>query len=457
MVKSSVLVVDDEEGIREVLQALLEKDGYSVEVAHDGLSAKAFLVQKKFNIVITDMRMPRLGGVELLGFIRNESPETLVVMMTAYATAQDAVEAMKAGAFDYITKPFKNEHILSVVRRASEAVGVQQVRTSSSQEKGNKFGSLVGASVVMRELFALIDKVSPSQASVIIAGESGTGKELVAREIHSRGPAPSAPFLAINCAAIPETLLESELFGHEKGSFTGAVQQRLGIFESAANGTVFLDEIGEMPLAMQVKLLRVLQEREFMRVGGSRVVPVRARVLVATNRDLAREVREGRFREDLYYRLNVVTLVVPPLRNRMEDLELLIENILKDKEQQRGDELFSDQALACLRKYSWPGNVRELVNVVERATILCGTGLAGIEHLPASVKSRCMGFVEVNDLLDVEDFCLDNYLAEEESRLIKDALGRTNGMKGRAAELLGITFRSFRYRLKKLGLDDEQE
>lgn len=375
-VPARILIVDDEDGIRDVLGMVLAAEGYLVKAASDGYAALAFMKQEPFDLVISDMKMPRMGGLELLASIVGEFTHTLVLMITAFSSTSDAVEAMKLGAFDYLTKPFKNDEIKVVVKRAIETVRLRRENRElkTRLERRTKFGGMVGESNVMQQLFGLIEKVAPTHASVVIMGESGTGKELVAREIHKRSGVSSSPFLAVNCAAIPEALLESELFGHERGAFTGATSARTGLFESAGDGTVFLDEIGEMPLSMQVKLLRVLQEREVVRVGGTKTVPVAARIVVATNRDLEKEVSEGRFREDLYYRLNVMTLQLPALRDRKEDIPLLLSSVIATKCPTEPFPSFSPDAMRILIDYHWPGNVRELINVVERALILSGGG-----------------------------------------------------------------------------------
>jgi len=327
---SSVLIVDDEESLREVLTIMLHREGYLVEAAQDGEQAIKRLKESRFDLVISDIKMPKVSGLELLGYIKENSPETLVIMITAFSSTDDAVEAMKQGAYDYITKPFQNEEIRLIVRNALEKQALKQENQALKRELGERFsfGKLVGKSKQMQDLYSLIERVAGSTASILVTGESGTGKELVAKAIHYNSLRRESPFVPINCGAIAENLLESELFGHEKGSFTGAVQQKQGLFEVAHGGTLFLDEIGELPVSMQVKLLRVLQEGEIRRVGGTKDIPVDVRMVAATNKQLDQEVAVGHFREDLFFRLNVIHLDIPPLRERREDVPLLVKHFV---------------------------------------------------------------------------------------------------------------------------------
>ena len=371
----TILIVDDEKNYLLVLEALLRDAGYEVITCDNASEALEITTSHDLDLVITDMRMPGVDGMEFLVQLRGLQPEIPVIMMTAYATVEKAVEAMKRGAFDYVTKPFKNEELILTIRKALEMHRLKQENRLLSQELQErfKFGNIVGKSKVMRQVYEIIEKVAQTRASVLIIGESGTGKELIARAIHFNSPRSDKPFVSVNCSALPETLLESELFGHERGAFTGAVTRRKGRFELAHNGTLFLDEVGDMSPALQVKLLRVLQEMRFERVGGTATLQVDARLVAASNRDLKREVELGRFREDLYYRLKVVHINVPPLRERRDDIPLLVHHFLRKVARINGLPVknVSHEALKYLYQYDWLGNVRELENVIERAVILC--------------------------------------------------------------------------------------
>ena len=371
----TILIVDDEKNYLLVLEALLRDAGYEVITCDNASEALEITTSHDLDLVITDMRMPGVDGMEFLVQLRGLQPEIPVIMMTAYATVEKAVEAMKRGAFDYVTKPFKNEELILTIRKALEMHRLKQENRLLSQELQErfKFGNIVGKSKVMRQVYEIIEKVAQTRASVLIIGESGTGKELIARAIHFNSPRSDKPFVSVNCSALPETLLESELFGHERGAFTGAVTRRKGRFELAHNGTLFLDEVGDMSPALQVKLLRVLQEMRFERVGGTATLQVDARLVAASNRDLKREVELGRFREDLYYRLKVVHINVPPLRERRDDIPLLVHHFLRKVAKINGLPVknVSHEALKYLYQYDWLGNVRELENVIERAVILC--------------------------------------------------------------------------------------
>jgi len=371
----SILIVDDERNYLLVLETLLADAGYEVITCDNASEALEVTSSHDLDLVITDMRMPGVDGMEFLVQLRSLQPEIPVIMMTAYATVEKAVEAMKCGAFDYITKPFKNEELILTIRKALEMHRLKQENRLLSQELQErfKFGNIVGKSKAMRQVYEIIEKVAQTRASVLITGESGTGKELIARAIHFNSPRSDKPFVSVNCSALPETLLESELFGHERGAFTGAVTRRKGRFELAHNGTLFLDEVGDMSPALQVKLLRVLQEMRFERVGGTATLQVDARLVAASNRDLKREVEIGRFREDLYYRLKVVHINMPPLRERRDDIPLLVHHFLRKVAKANGLPVkkVSHEALKYLYQYDWLGNVRELENVIERAVILC--------------------------------------------------------------------------------------
>jgi len=388
----SILVVDDEKNYLVVMEALLAEEGYEVLTAARVQEALEIAASHDLDLVITDMRMPEMDGMEFLDRLRGKHPELPVIMMTAYATVEKAVEAMKRGAFDYITKPFKNDELKLTVKKAIEMHRLVRENRMLSQELQERFqfANIVGKSKAMRQVFEVIAKVAQTRASVLITGESGTGKELIARAIHFNSPRRDKPFVSINCSALPETLLESELFGHERGAFTGAYTQRKGRFELAHGGTLFLDEVGDMSPALQVKLLRVLQEMSFERVGGTRTLSVDVRLVAASNRDLRQQVAAGHFREDLYYRLKVVHIEVPPLRERRDDIPLLVQHFLK-KTATANDlprKKINPEALKILYNYPWSGNVRELENVIERTVILCDGDEIGPEDLPEEIRRQ---------------------------------------------------------------------
>jgi len=456
--KSRILVVDDEASLREVLSIMLHREGYQVDTAVDGAQAAASLRDNSYDLIISDIKMPRMNGLELLRHIKERSPETVVLMITAFSTSDEAVEAMKQGAFDYITKPFRNEEIRLIVKNALERRQLRQENLALKEALGTRysFEGLVGKSKAMHDVIALIRKVATSPVKVLITGESGTGKELVARAIHYQSDRRDQAFVPINCGAIPENLLESELFGHEKGSFTGAVKQKEGLFETASGGTIFLDEIGELPQLMQVKLLRVLQENEFRRVGGTKPIKVDVRVIAATNRRLEEAVAEGSFREDLYYRFNVIRIDLPSLRSRREDIPILIDWFWERFTGQQRVQVEED-AMRRLIDYHWPGNVRELENIVERATVLGHDGKITLDCLPPNLLTGVAGGVSPLTEIPETGLDLDAYLGEIEKEILLKALARTNGVRKSAAELLGITFRSIRYRLAKFGYGDDTE
>ena len=457
--KINILIVDDELSMREFLTILLEREGYTVKSAGSAEQALALLDSSLFDLVISDVQMPGLGGIELLGRIKAITPETAVLMITAFSEAEQAVEAMKLGAYDYIAKPFKIEEIKLLVRNALEKQGLKRENTLLKQNvlQRDNFCGIIGSSPKMKEIFGLIQKVAPSNSSVLILGESGTGKELVARAIHATSQRSKNPFVAVNCGAIPESLIESELFGHKKGSFTGAGADRPGLFEQAEGGTLFLDEIGELPLLMQTKLLRVLQEREFRRVGDSVVRKTDVRILTASNRDLQLQVKDGGFREDLFYRINVVQIILPPLRERIEDISPLVECFFrKFSTVQPQGETITPAALKALMNYSFPGNIRELENIVERSLILDQTCIKE-SNLPKQVFSGRPPCLSAEIEIPEGGMALEPLLDDLEQRYLLKALEKTGGAKKKAAELLGMTFRSFRYRLAKFGLDSGEE
>jgi two-component system response regulator PilR (NtrC family) len=451
-----VLVVDDERGMRDFLEIFFRRDGMEVTTATSLAEARALLEADDFDLVMTDVQMPGGSGIELLRSVKEAAPETVVIVMTAFATTETAIEAMKEGAYDYLTKPFKIDEVRLVVSKALEKklLSVENKRLRSELRTQARRRLLIGTSPAMQRVYDLMAQVAATRTSVLVCGESGTGKELVARGIHELSDRRDKPFVAVNCGAIPENLLESELFGHTKGAFTGAVSNKPGLFEVAHGGTLFLDEVGELPPTLQVKLLRALQEKQVRRVGGNADTAVDVRIVAATNRDLHADAQVGRFREDLYYRLNVIQLTLPPLRERMEDVPLLAQHFLDKfaREQGRPACRLSDGALARILAYDFPGNVRELENTIERAVALCRGDLIEPELLPAALLAPRLP-TALAPQLPSNGASLDDLMNAFERDLLLAALAKSGGVKKRAAQLLGITFRSFRYRLEKLGLD----
>lgn len=453
-----ILVVDDELSMREFLTILLEREGYTIECAANAESALTLMEGQNFDLIISDVNMPGLDGIGLLEIIKKESPGTEVLMITAFSTTEQAVEAMKFGAYDYIAKPFKVDELKLLIQNALDKQRLVRENTmlKTKVNSRNSCNGLIGKSRKMLDIFDLIEKIAPSTATVLICGESGTGKELVAKAIHCKSERCSKPFVAVNCGAIPETLMESEFFGHAKGAFTGAIAERAGLFEQASGGTLFLDEIGEVPLLLQAKLLRVLQEREIRRVGGSETRRVDVRIVTATNRDLEQQVAEGTFREDLYYRLNVVQVSLPALRDRPDDIPLLIDHFYAKHTGTTGHrDVISKDALDFLWNYQFPGNVRELENIIERSVAL-GARQITLDLLPQQV----VRFHRVQERLEQieippEGMNLDMLLDSIEKKYLLKALEKSNGVKKRAADLLGMTFRSFRYKLSKHGMEEE--
>lgn len=450
--KRTILIVDDENNLREMLAILLKREGYIVFQAEDGEDGLHKAQEISPDLIISDIKMPKMTGIELLRHLRERDSEVAVIMMTAFSSTEEAVEAMKLGAYDYITKPFKNDEIRLVIKNALERKCLEQENRQLKQQLGERFSfkRLIGKSAEMSNLISLLERIAPSQANVLITGESGTGKELVAQALHNNSERKKHSFVPINCGAIPENLLESELFGHEKGAFTGADRRKEGLFESADNGTLFLDEIGELPMGMQVKLLRVLQEREFRRVGGTQNIPLNIRLVAATNQDLLKMVSEGTFREDLYYRLNVVSVELPALRRRNDDISLLINHFYHKI---TGTEKYEieTKAMEALLNYHWPGNIRELENLVERCVVLGGTGQLMFDNLPPQIKRQVQADNCVIDEIP-DDFNLEAWLESMERSLLLKALEKSGGVRKGAAEILGISFRSIRYRLEKLGI-----
>ena len=450
-----ILIVDDEPSMQEFLEILLQRDGHDTVCCHSAESALVALENDDFDLVISDIRMGGMSGLDLLDRIIELYPETLVLVITAHGTTESAVEAMKRGAYDYVTKPFSVDEIRMVVQKALEKKNLSTENRLLRRQLSDRVNlpSLVGKSLSMASVSELIRQVADTKTNILITGESGTGKDLVARAIHALSERKSRPFVVVNCGAIPENLLESELFGHVKGAFTGAISQKMGLFEVADGGTLFLDEVGELPHALQVKLLRALQEKTFKRVGGTSDIHVDVRILSATNRELEEDVRTGRFREDLYYRLNVIEVKLPALRERPEDIPPLLQHFIERfaSEQRKAIREASSEVLAAFEGYAFPGNVRELENLVERAVTLTSSERIEIDSLPESVFRR--GEPEVRSRIPEGGVDLESLLGDYERSLLREALERTGGVKKRAAALVGVSFRSFRYRLEKLGLE----
>jgi DNA-binding NtrC family response regulator len=447
--RARLLVIDDERNAADALGALLRDDGYEASVAYDGEAALRLLEGQEPDLVLTDLRLPGMDGLELLGRIRQMHPATMVILMTAYGTVKNAVQAMKLGAEDYLNKPVDVEELELVVGRALEKKSLLAEASVLRRrlEQKYRFDNLVGESPPMLEVLKSVRQIAPSNASVLLLGESGTGKELFAQAIHENSPRKGRPFVKVACAALPETLLESELFGHEKGSFTGAISARAGRFELASGGTLFLDEIGDITPTVQVKLLRFLEEHEFERVGGNKTQRVDVRVVTATHRDLEARIREGLFRDDLFYRLNVIELHIPPLRDRRTDIPILAHHFLKRFAEANGKEIrgFRDEALGLLARHPWPGNVRELENAIERAVVLASEPLLGPAHFPTLVARASEPAVATTEGVKVPG----SRLADIEREAIQRTLESVSGSTSRAARVLGISPRKIQYKLKE--------
>jgi two-component system response regulator PilR (NtrC family) len=458
MFKDKILVADDEQSMREFLDILLKKEGYKVTLASNGEEVLKLAERDIFDLILMDIRMPKLDGIAVLKKVKALSPETVVIMITAYASADTAIRAMKEGAYDYITKPFKVDEIKLIIKNALEKKNLQKENILLKQVVRDRyhFNNIIGQSPKMLALYDLLEKVGPTKTNILIAGESGTGKELVAKAIHYNSPRKDKPFVTLNCGAIPELLIESELFGHMKGAFTDAIATKKGLFEMADEGTIFLDEISELPLLMQVKLLRVLQDKEFKRVGGTEDIRVDVRIMSATNKDLEEAVKEKRFREDLFYRLNVIQIKLPPLRDRREDISLLAMHFLKRYSEELNKNIsgVSPETLRILLNYDFPGNVRELQNIIERAVALESTPELTPQNLSSYLDQQPSSKKRLIDLeIPNEGIDLEKVVEELERSLLLKALDKTKGIKKKAAELLHINFRSMRYRLEKYGLN----
>jgi two-component system, NtrC family, response regulator PilR len=455
----NVLIVDDEQSLLDFLSLLFADEGWSIQTAPSMSEARRHLRREAPDLVLCDVMMPDGNGLELLEEIRASPKPPPVIMMTAYSSTRSAIEAMRLGAYDYVAKPFDVDELKVLVDKALAQARLVGENLYLKQELAERYrvGNLIGKSPRMQEVFRLIERVARTASTVMIEGESGTGKELVARAIHFSGPRSGKRFLSVNCGAMPEPLLESELFGHDRGAFTGAVKEKRGLFQEASGGSLFLDEIGDMPLSMQVKLLRVLQEKTVRKVGANKEEEVDVRVLAATNRNLEEMVEAGTFREDLYYRIHVIPVRLPPLRERIEDIPLLVEHFLDKFGAEMGLDRrpLTPEALRSLERYSWPGNVRELENVVERTLALSTGDAIGIEDLPEALAENRTLRPEIT--LPADGLDLDAYLDEVRITLMAEALERTDGVQTQAAELLNMSFRSFRYYAKKAGLRGEED
>jgi len=453
----SVLVVDDEIGARESLRMILKND-YSVSLARDAEEAILQMGEHSPDVILLDIILPDLDGLKLLEKIKQREPDAIVIMITATKTVKTAVEAMKLGAYDYVTKPFDIDELRLIVSRAlsTQALEKEVKYLRKEVDRSFVFENIIGKSKAMKEIFGIVRQIADTRSTVLVMGESGTGKELISRAIHYNSSRKNFPFVTINCAAIPETLIESELFGHEKGAFTNAIEKKLGRFELAHQGTLFLDEIGELSLATQAKILRFLEERELNRVGGAKTIKVDVRLITATNRELSQLIKKGAFREDLYYRINVVPIIVPPLRERREDIPLLLDHFIRkyNEEGNKNVQGVSREALELIMNYEWPGNVRELENLIERAIALTSNEYIQTDELPISMTNSS----KINGLRDSVLSGRVSFLRAEEEfekRIILDALKKTNYVQSHAAEMLGISRRILKYKMDKLGIGQD--
>jgi two-component system, NtrC family, response regulator PilR len=456
----NILVVDDEESMRELLDVMLSKEGYQITTAESGRKAISLLGKKDYDLLLCDIRLGDMTGIDVLRELKKKSQHTVVIMISAYASTETAVEAMNEGAYDYVPKPFDNNELKQTIANALALKTIEQEKILIDDElkKQLHFGKIIGNSSAMLHVYNMIKQVARTKTSILITGESGTGKEIIARAIHDESDRSDKPFVPINCGGIPETLMESELFGYKKGAFTGANQDKKGLFEIADEGTIFLDEIGDLSIHLQVKLLRVLQERVFKPVGGNEDKTVNIRIISATNKDLANEVIEGRFREDLFYRINVIEIKLPPLRERKEDLRALAQHFLEKYSNDMGKKVtkISSYALNLLYNYSFPGNIRELENLMERSVAISDTNILLPDSLSLSLHKRKVlvdgikgKYFDVNDVS--KGVSLDSILEEVERAYVNKAMEYAGGEKSKAAELLGINMRSLKYRLDKLG------
>ncbi|MGD9010536.1 MAG: sigma-54 dependent transcriptional regulator [Desulfobacteraceae bacterium] len=458
--QARLLIVDDERSMRELLEFMLSKEGYQIQLAENGTKAIACVREQDFDLILCDIRLGDITGLEVLRAAKKQRPQTVVIMISAYATTETAVEAMNDGAFDYVPKPFDNDELKQTIANALDRKTLDAERQVIENELKETvhFGKIVGNSPRMLHIYQMIRQVAKTRTNVLITGESGTGKELIAKAIHENSDRADQPFIPINCGGIPENLVESEFFGHKKGAFTGATQDKKGLLEAANKGTVFLDEVGELSIPMQVKLLRAVQERVFRSVGGTQDIAVDIRILSATNKRLEDEVIEGNFREDLFYRLNVIEVKLPPLRERKGDLKILAQHFIEKYAREMGKAVtkLSSYAIDLLKKYNFPGNVRELENLIERSVALSSTNILLPDSLAMSIHKRRWIEGVQNKRFDLDEVAhgvsLDDIMAEIERSYLTKALDCSDGNKNKAAELLGISFRSFRYRVDKLDI-----
>ena len=455
--KKQVLIVDDEPNLRKILSAQLARDGYDVITAEDGEQGLGLLKENHIDLVITDLKMPKVDGMTLLREALREDPDLPIVMITAHGTVETAVEALKIGAFDYLTKPFDKDEVRQIVGKALKTKQFSEQEATRQEAASDARFGIIGTSAGILEIYAILERVADTPTTVLITGESGTGKELVARALHENSSRKDKPFIKVNCAAIPKELIESELFGYERGAFTGAVTSKPGRVELANGGTLFLDEIGEVPVEMQVKLLRALQESEFERVGGIKTIRIDVRLVAATNRDLKKLIASGNFREDLFYRLNVLPIHVPPLRRRREDISLLVEHFIAKVNKKLGAHIKSvePEAMKILMDYDWPGNVRELENTIERAVVLISGDQIQLQSLPPNIRNAqpmTSGFApSFGEELSIKKM---NRMMEEE--LILKALKKCNGNRTRASEILEISHRALLYKMKEYSITDDR-
>ncbi len=459
MSQKRILIIDDEESFRHMLSIILSKEGYEVETAPDGEEALQKLSSFSFDHVLCDIRMPKMDGMEFLKELKKLGIETTIIMMSAYGTIDIAIEAMKLGAYDYISKPFKPDEIVLTLRKAEEREQLRKENRLLRKEIQKEYGfdNIISKNEKMLKIFDTIKKVAPYKSTILITGESGTGKELVARALHFNSNRAGNPFIAVNCGAIPENLLESELFGHAKGAFTDAIRMKKGLFEEADGGTLFLDEIGELPPQLQVKLLRVLQEGEIRRIGESKPIKVDVRIVAATVKDLAKEVSEGKFRDDLYYRLNVLHIHIPPLRERKEDIPHLVNHFIKKYSESINKNVtgIDSKALNALMNYKWYGNVRELENTIERAVVLADGDTIELGHLPIEIQEYKEEVnLSIPEEIEDEDFSIKKATKILETNLIKKALKKAKGNHTQASKILEISHRALLYKIKEYGIDE---
>jgi two-component system response regulator PilR (NtrC family) len=466
--RNSILVVDDEQSIREFLELLLTKEGYDVKTAASANEAMRLIDNEKFDLIFLDIQMPQISGLEALVTFKKMDPTIEIIVITAFGTTEVAIDVIKKGAYDFISKPFKIENLLITTKKALEKrrLSYENLMLKAQSNETYVYCDMVGSSAPMLMLYEMIKMVAQTTSNILITGESGTGKELIAKAIHNNGPLNGKPFVTVNCGAIPENLIESEMFGHKRGSFTGAIADKVGLFETANNGTIFLDEVGELPIHLQVKLLRAIQERTIKRVGENNNININVRVICATNKDLQQMVKEGTFREDLYYRLNVIQINAPILRERGNDIIMLANFFIEKYSKRLNKEINSitEEAIVALKKYNYPGNVRELENIMERAVALCSSMDIKLQDLPPHIidiynaqkhvsQSGSISRVTPPSQIPDNGIELEKLVAEFEKDIIEKALKKTGGVKKHAARLLGITFRSMRYRLEKYGME----